>query len=450
MKKLILSLTALAMMAFAFTGCEDVPMPYGEPSATKDTTNVVVAQGSGTADDPYNVAKAMELIKAGTYTSEPVYVKGVVTELSEFNSQFGNYTYYINDTKTTDNQLEIYRGKTLNNQNFTAETDLKVGDEVVVYGALTNYNGTSEMTSGNYLYSLNGKQGEPVTPTAAPTGDGTAANPYNVAAALNLIKGMDAGVNSSEIYVKGKVSSINELSTSFGNATYYISDDGSKSNTLYIFRSKYLNGENFTSEDQLKVGDDVVIYGPFVNYMGNTPEAVANKTYLVSINGKGTGETTKTGLEATFDDGEDNFTIENVSLAPGLTYVWKHNDKTATTAGYMKASAYASKKNLPAQSRIVSPAFSLAGLTSATLTFQHTGRFFGNVAQECKVQASTDGKTWTDLTVSAYPDGSNWNFIDATCDLSAFAGQNKVYIAFLYTSTSEAAPTWEVKNVVVK
>ena len=34
--------------------------------------------------------------------------------------------------------------------------------------------------------------------------------------------------------------------------------------------------------------------------------------------------------------------------------------------------------------------------------------------------------------------------------MSAFAGKKTVYVAFQYTSTADAAPTWEVKNVVVK
>jgi len=35
---------------------------------------------------------------------------------------------------------------------------LKVGDEVIILGNITNYNGTYETAQGkNYLYSLNGK-----------------------------------------------------------------------------------------------------------------------------------------------------------------------------------------------------------------------------------------------------------------------------------------------------
>lgn len=444
MKKLILSLTALATIAFAFTSCEDVPMPYGEPTATTDTTTVVVATGTGTADDPYNVAKAMQIIKDGSYTSDPVYVKGVIVGLSEFNSSYGNYTYYINDTQSTDNQLEIYRGKGLNQAKFTSESDLKIGDVVVVYGALTSYNGTAEMTSGNYLYSLNGEQGTPITPAADPKGTGTEADPFNVAAAAAAASALDASGKVEGVYVSGIISQVGEVSMLYGNATYYISDDGTTANQFEIYRGYYLNGEKFTLEDQIKVGDKVVVKGDLINFFGNTIE-MTQGSQIVSLNGNG-GTTTVTGLNATFSDGQDGFTINDVSLGEGATYVWQHD----ATNHYMKAAAYINRKNIPCVSQLVSPAFSLEGLSSASLSFQHTARFFGTAADELKVLASTDKTNWTELSVSAYPDGTGWTFVDATCDLGAFAGQKTVYIAFQYTSTAEHAATWEIKNVVVK
>ncbi len=126
--------------------------------------------------------------------------------------------------------------------------------------------------------------------------------------------------------------------------------------------------------------------------------------------------------------------------------MWKYD----ATNHYMKASAYVNSTNRPAQSMIISPAFSLAGLTAATLTFDQTAKYLTNAADELQALASTDGVNWTPLTLSAYPDGSSWNFVTTTADMSAFAGEKTVYVAFQYTSTSTSAPTWEVKNVTVK
>lgn len=99
-------------------------------------------------------------------------------------------------------------------------------------------------------------------------GEGTAASPYNTIAALN-----EANMGSTEtVYVKGVIVKIDELSWDttadkyYGNATYYISPDGTETNQLYIYRGYGLNGEKFTTEDEIKVGDKVVIKGKLALY----------------------------------------------------------------------------------------------------------------------------------------------------------------------------------------
>ena len=71
---------------------------------------------------------------------------------------------------------------------------------------------------------------------------------------------------TDEIYVEGIVSTIQEVSVQNGNATYFISDNGSPNNELEIYRGKYLGGKAFTSEDQLKVGDKVIVKGKCKNF----------------------------------------------------------------------------------------------------------------------------------------------------------------------------------------
>ncbi|MGO5244168.1 hypothetical protein ACTQ16_02500 [Prevotella sp. LCP21S3_D2] len=122
-------------------------------------------------------------------------------------------------------------------------------------------------------------------------GTGTAADPYNSVAVINYCKTLEAGVESDkEVYIKGKVVSIKEqFSTNFGNGSFYIADDET-SEKFYIFRSLYLGNKKWTTNDpELKEGDEVVVCAKVMNYMGNTPETVANKTYLVSLNGKTAG-----------------------------------------------------------------------------------------------------------------------------------------------------------------
>jgi hypothetical protein len=61
-----------------------------------------------------------------------------------------------------------------------------------------------------------------------PAGSGTLADPYNVQAIINTVSALEAGVGlEKEMYVKGYVTSIpnNGISSSYNNATFYISDD---------------------------------------------------------------------------------------------------------------------------------------------------------------------------------------------------------------------------------
>ena len=112
-------------------------------------------------------------------------------------------------------------------------------------------------------------------------GDGTKANPFNAAGAYNAaLLG-----STAEVYVAGTVVSISEISTSFGNATYYISADGTETNQFYIYRGYSLDGQKFTSEDELKVGDKVVVLGNLTTYK-DVPQ-LANGNKLISINGEG-------------------------------------------------------------------------------------------------------------------------------------------------------------------
>ncbi len=116
----------------------------------------------------------------------------------------------------------------------------------------------------------------------------------------------------------------------------------------------------------------------------------------------------------------------------------------------MKASSHKGTSDYAAQSRLESPVFSLAGRTSATLTFMVAGNYFSNAASNFKVQVSTDGTTWNDVPLSTYP-AKDWKFVATSCDLSAYAGQSTVRIGFLYACDgANAAGTWEIKDVEVK
>lgn len=147
-----------------------------DPSLAPEPTPEVTPEGEGTVASPYNVAKALEVTRAlpADQNSDKVYVKGTISAIDELDTgSFGNATYSIVDVAGGE-AFKIFRGYWLNGEKFTAADQLKVGAEVVVYGALVNFKGnTPEMAQGNNVYSYNGETSG-VTPTPDPTPSGDA------------------------------------------------------------------------------------------------------------------------------------------------------------------------------------------------------------------------------------------------------------------------------------
>lgn len=137
-------------------GEQTVTVSYTSNEVTKTATyGITVVEKRGTAENPYTVAQAIAAIDAGTGVTD-VYATGIVSEIvTAYSSQYGNITYNISaDGSTTSDQLQAYRGKSYNGDNFTSEDDIQVGDEVVIYGNLTKYGSTYEFAANNQLVSL--------------------------------------------------------------------------------------------------------------------------------------------------------------------------------------------------------------------------------------------------------------------------------------------------------
>lgn len=491
MKKVLSFLSAL-VLALAFTACEDVPAPYSvndNPGGGNPSQGVEPA-GDGTLDNPYNVAAANQYIRQGGDETATVYVRGTICSIDEIDTgSYGNATYSISDTGTALNALKVYRGLSLGGKKFISDTEIKVGDVVVVSGKLVNYNGTYEFTLGSSIVSINDESGSVESPiegdnllanasfeewgddgkpvdwtgatgnatltksddahtgsasvkvagssanvrlasksytlkpgtytvsayvkqtgekagqyrigyvvltngkagsgddykyqneptsvsstwqqvwanfelttttevniivmnskngngadilvddialttadggiveggdepapdpgTAAPKGAGTLASPFNPAAAHEYIA--KGGDESATVYVEGVISYIQEVSTSYGNATYYISEDGRRtSDELEVFRGYALGNQKFTSESQIKVGDKVVVCGKLVNYNGTTHEFTTGN-YIVSLNGQ-------SGEQGDEGGSSDPTPSEGIGTVSGNTISFKATD----------------------------------------------------------------------------------------------------------------------------
>ncbi len=328
MKKFIYSLFALAITAITFTSCEDVPMPYSEPTNGGGTTTTYT--GQGTVDDPYTVADANNYIKAGVGLDQTVYVKGKISSVDSVSLNYGNAYYKISDDGTSTGQLIVYRGYAFGNQKFKAANEIKVGDNVVIVGKIGAFKGTYEFMQGNYINTLNGKT---YTPTTAD--DNAIDKPYNVAKAIQVIA---AGAPTASVYVKGIISVAPSYNSKYGSLTYYISDDGTTTNQMQIYSGLGIGGAKFTSANDLKVGQTVEVYGVIKAY-NNNPEMDLNNT-LISVSGDGTS----TGGETGGGTGISAFTNGDFETwADGLPTNWKSASSASSATLTQSTDAHGGK-----------------------------------------------------------------------------------------------------------
>ena len=136
--------------------------------ADDDVPPTFAPTGTGTANDPFNIAGIINETKtlvSGSTTTKEYYVKGYISKVASYSEKYSSISYFIADDKEGSSEsFYVYSGLGLNKQKFTSEDELKVGDEVIVCGKITNYNGTIEFQSNNYLVKLNDEGGTPDTP----------------------------------------------------------------------------------------------------------------------------------------------------------------------------------------------------------------------------------------------------------------------------------------------
>ena len=110
---------------------------------------------ANTPETAYTVAEAHAIIlDTDNDLSQTVYVKGKVSKVQSV--KYNNAIYFISDDGTETNELKVYQGYGIDGEDIVSEDYLKVGDEVIVYGTLADYEGTHEFNKGSKIYSLNG------------------------------------------------------------------------------------------------------------------------------------------------------------------------------------------------------------------------------------------------------------------------------------------------------
>ena len=374
---------AFMMAAFTLTSCEDVPAPYDLPeggvggggettlpegtfldadfSTSLGSFKSVSAEGDGSIKWAINYSSACitgygDWDGTGTKTNKPgvtflVSPEVDLTKATEAYVTINHAMRYENGDINTNNSLLItdnYTGdvKTtawkqikypttgLNGTQFDfVDSKANIPAEFVGKKVVLALRHTCAAKSSTWevkkLSVLTGKVDETTTPDTPVTGEakgtGTKADPFNSVAADKAASALAAGAESEqEYYIKGKVCKIKQAyaADDYGNASFYISDDGTETDKFYCFHLLYLNNEKYTEgKTNIAVGDEVVVCAKIMNYMGNTPETVGNKGYLVEL--KSNGGTTVTPSEGTltgdFVYQAANCGIENATALTTLT-----------------------------------------------------------------------------------------------------------------------------------
>lgn len=274
-------LADVTVLALAKKQGGDNPDPDPDPQPGETT-------GKGTLESPYTVADAIKVVSAmegGVTSTQDYYIKGKISSIKyTFSAQYGTATFNISDDGAAENEFTCYGVYYLENKAWVeGNTQVAVGDEVIVCGKVVNYNGNTPETANKkaYIYSLNGntknESGEQPEPEV---------KEVSVAQALEIIAALENGKSTTEEYkITGYVVSLNEdFNPEYGNYTFMLGETTSTSQ-ITVFRAKNADNEKFI-EDVLKVNDAVVVQGKLQKYVKGeevTPEVSSCR--ILTING---------------------------------------------------------------------------------------------------------------------------------------------------------------------
>ena len=345
----------------------------GDKAASTETTS---AKGTNT----YEIAEAYQA--AGN-----IYTLKV---LNSNNTQVTKIEIYkkggVEKTSTTTTFGADYDGKTISlkpGESFTApaatltpaeagtlaysssNTEVATVDATTGAVTLTGTTGKTTITAafaGNDTYAASSASYTlSVAEALSLTGAGTKESPYTVADVLAIV---NAGQQTTDnVYVKGIVSSVDKYYDKYKQIDYYIVDNEGDTEKIMAYNGKGLNKADFSSIDDLKVGDKVIVLGVLTKY--NDIVELKRDNYIVEF----WGENTKTETSVTFGTDYDGKTI---SLKPGESFTAPAATLTPAEAGKL---AYTSSNTEVATVDAATGAVTLTGTTGKTTI---TAAFAGN------------------------------------------------------------------------
>ncbi len=189
-----------------------------------------------------------------------------------------------------------------------------VGDETVVTVTAAKNDAAARSAELEFTTVKGGKTYKGKTTVAQAGNAGSLALPFTVAQAVEFANANASG-SATEVYIKGIVSKIadkGEFGTQYGNATFFISEDGTYNETdntknFEAFQVLYLGNKKWADGNaQIAVGQEVVICAKVMVYTDKntgvkTAETVKKTGYIYSINGVTTDENGVGTLAAPFN-----------------------------------------------------------------------------------------------------------------------------------------------------
>ena len=348
MKKIAKLMTVLAVAAFTFASCEDVPNPFGPvtpPTTDGDDTNTELPYTSVnlntgwsleavSADQPWSMGNSYvqatgyqkwDGAETKTYRAVEAWLVSPAFSTKGYENVkiwFDQTIKYATYTGWEANH-KIYVSSNYDESDFSAATweevtDFKpeaskfsdwtlyssgelqlpasmVGQEAIhiafYFKAPADKSTTWELKNFNIAEGIADNTGEGDEPT--PTGEyGTKENPLTVAQAMDIINGLADNGTASPAYVKGKISKVQSFNDKFKSITYYISDDGTDANALQVYSGKGIDGADFAAATDLEKGWTVIVTGELKKYVNSNTGAVTpeinQSSKIISID-KSTG-----------------------------------------------------------------------------------------------------------------------------------------------------------------
>ena len=279
--------------------------------------------------------------------------------------------------------------------NYVDETS----EDVTDYATFSGYD-MSEVGDQTVTVSYGNKT---ATYTITVLETGTASNPYTVAQAK---ANTPSSGTSANVYIHGIVSKFEKANiiSDGNNYRYYISDDGTTTNQLLVYKGKGLNNVTFSNADDLNVGDLVTIYGGLTTY--NSTKEIASGNYIISVVRPGTGSDPATIVG----------TVVDFTIATDKNYKVASNT-TLTVTGTLTNNG-----------------------TAANLVIEDGGQLIcsnpvaATVKKNITNASAKAGEKWYAISSSVHDDGETFETIDNVTNLTS-----GTYDMFCY---DEPSNTW--------